>query len=105
MVRHNPLSEWQKNSLSRPPHLYTADTVPNSEKLDVKWRFGRAAEESGELLRKPTSASRVLLQNSVRAGLCSASGLKLVPFVSESSTLSVLERTSLNALITSSNAG
>jgi hypothetical protein len=46
MVRHNPLSEWQKNSLSRPPHLYTADTVPNSEKLDVKWRFGRAAEEA-----------------------------------------------------------
>jgi hypothetical protein len=46
MVRHNQLSEWQKNSLSRPAHLYTADTVPNSEKLDLKWRFWRAAPEA-----------------------------------------------------------
>jgi hypothetical protein len=46
MVRHNQLSEWQKNSLPRPPHLYTADTVPNSAKLDIKWRFWRVAEEA-----------------------------------------------------------
>jgi hypothetical protein len=46
MVRHNPLSEWQNNSLSRPAHLYAADTVPNSEKLDVKGRFSRAGEEA-----------------------------------------------------------
>lgn len=46
MVRHNQLSEWQKSSLSRPPHPYTADTVPKSEKLHDKWRFWSAAEEA-----------------------------------------------------------
>jgi hypothetical protein len=33
MVRHNQLPEWQQKSLSRLPDLYTADPVPNSEKL------------------------------------------------------------------------
>jgi hypothetical protein len=46
MVRHNQLSQWQKNSLSRPPHPYTADTMPNWEKLDIKWWFWRSAEEA-----------------------------------------------------------
>jgi hypothetical protein len=36
MVRHNQLPEWQKNSLSRPPHLYTADTVPKLGKTGRK---------------------------------------------------------------------
>ena len=46
MCQRNQLPEWQKNSLSRPVHLYTADPVPNSEKRNVKWRFWRAAEEA-----------------------------------------------------------
>ena len=38
MVRNNQLPEWQQKSLSRLPDLYTADPVPNSEKLEGKWR-------------------------------------------------------------------
>jgi hypothetical protein len=74
MIRHNQLSDRQKNSLSQPPQSYTADPVPNSEKLEVNG-------DSGELLRKARLASRVLLQNSVRLDLFGGSGPKLVPFV------------------------
>ena len=38
MVQHNQMPEWQQKSLSRLPDLYTADPVPNSEKLEGKWR-------------------------------------------------------------------
>jgi hypothetical protein len=48
MVRRNQLSEWQKNTLSRSPHLYTADTVPNLEKRDIKGRFRRTAKEADD---------------------------------------------------------
>ena len=52
-VRHNQLLEWQQNSLSRPPDLYTADTVPNSEKS------GKKNGDSGELLGKARSENSV----------------------------------------------
>jgi hypothetical protein len=46
MVRNNQLPQWQQKSPSRLPDLYTADSVPNSEKLDEKRQFFRAAEEA-----------------------------------------------------------
>ena len=36
MVRNNQLPEWQQKSLSRLPHLDTADSVPNSGEFDKK---------------------------------------------------------------------
>jgi hypothetical protein len=36
LVRHNQLPEWQQKSLSRLPHLDTADSVPNSGEFDKK---------------------------------------------------------------------
>jgi len=36
MVPHDQLPEWQQKSLSRLPDLYTADSVPNSEKMRRK---------------------------------------------------------------------
>jgi hypothetical protein len=39
MVPHDQLPEWQQKSLSRLPDLYAADSVPNSKKLDEKWRL------------------------------------------------------------------
>jgi hypothetical protein len=36
MVRYEQLPGWQKKSLSRPPEPYTADSVPNSQKLNEK---------------------------------------------------------------------
>jgi len=38
MAWNNHLPERQQKSLSRLPELSTADRVPNSEKLDGKWR-------------------------------------------------------------------
>lgn len=35
-VRHKQLPELQEKSLSRLPDLYTADSVPNSQKLNEK---------------------------------------------------------------------
>ena len=78
MVRRNQLPEWRQNNLSRSPHPYTADAVPNPEKLDEKWQIGRVAEE-GEV------SNQGVLQTSVQAGLSSASRPKLAPFVCRSS--------------------
>jgi hypothetical protein len=66
MVRHNQLSEWQKNSLSRSPHLYNSWYGAKLAKAGHK----RAILESYCGSRR----QRVVC-------LCSASGLKLVPFV------------------------
>jgi len=74
MVRRNQLPEWRQNNLSRSPHPYTADAVPNPEKLDEKSQVWRAAEE-GEV------SNQGVLQTSVPAGPSSASRPKLAPFV------------------------
>ena len=39
MVRYEQLPEWQKKSPPRLPDPYTADSVPNSQKLSEKKRF------------------------------------------------------------------
>jgi hypothetical protein len=39
------LPEWQQKSLLRLPDRYPAHRVPNSEKLEGKWRSLRGAEE------------------------------------------------------------
>jgi hypothetical protein len=39
MVRYEQLPEWQKKSTPRLPDPYTADSVPNSQKLNKQKRF------------------------------------------------------------------
>jgi len=46
-VRCKQLPGWQEKSLSRLPDLYTADSVPNAQKLNKKWRFLNVVEERG----------------------------------------------------------
>jgi hypothetical protein len=39
IVRYEPLPEWQKKSTPRLPDPYTADSVPNAQKLEEKIAF------------------------------------------------------------------
>ena len=78
IIRNNQLPEWQQKSLSRLSDPYTADRVPNSEKLRGKWRFLRNAEEDdvSEHCGIADLGSSVYLQ---------FLWLKLVPFVRRTS--------------------
>jgi hypothetical protein len=68
MVPHDPLPEWQQKSLSRLLDLYTADSVPNSQ------RNAKKNKTSLELLRKSKSVSSLLLQISIQADIRCAAG-------------------------------
>jgi hypothetical protein len=46
MVRHNQLPEWQKNSLSRPPHSIQLILCQTRKNQTQKRPFWRAAEEA-----------------------------------------------------------
>jgi hypothetical protein len=76
MVRYEQLPEWQKTSLARLPEPYTADSVPNSQKLNEKKRFLR------------------MLQGFLDSrGECGAYCLKLVPFVCRTDALNPVVKT------------
>jgi len=79
MVRYEQLPEWRKKRLSRLPDPYTADSVPNSQKLNEKKRFLKVLEERG-VSKKSVMADLPLLFLDSR-GVCRATWLKLVPFV------------------------
>jgi hypothetical protein len=74
MVRKSQLLEWQQKRLSRLPHLYTAGSVPNWEKIDENGHPSR-------MLRKAIVASSEVVQTSVQADVYNVSRLKLVPFI------------------------
>jgi hypothetical protein len=42
-VRYEQLPEWQKKSLTWLPDPYTADNVPNSQKLNAKMAIHKSA--------------------------------------------------------------
>jgi hypothetical protein len=73
MVRYKQLPEWREKRLSRLPDPYTADSVPNSQKLNEKKRLLRMLE--GFLDSR---------------GDCGAYCLKLVPFACRTDARNVL---------------
>jgi hypothetical protein len=79
MVRNEQLPEWQKKSPPQLPDPYTADNVPNSQKLNEKKRFLKVVEERGDSQKSVIAALTLLFLDS--RGDCGASCLKLVPFV------------------------
>ena len=76
MVGNKQLPEWQQKCLSRLPDLYTADRVPNSEKLKGKWRFMRSSEE-GDV------SEQCVIADLGSSGHSQRLWLKLVPFVDQ----------------------
>jgi hypothetical protein len=74
MVRNNQLPKWRQSSLSRLPNLYTADRVPNSEKMEGKWRSLRDAEEGD-------ASEQCVIADLYLSGYLQHLRIKLVPFV------------------------